>query len=177
MKIRYNSNGEIMKKIGLISMLCFFIDQVVKILVSNTLELNKSIEIVKNFLSITYVQNDGAAWSLFSGNRFFLIAITLVTITLIYFFLIKDRNLKKLDIIVYGLLLGGIIGNLIDRVIFGYVIDYLDFYLFNYNYPVFNLADTFIVISVFFIIVDMFRSEKNANKSWRKKCTFRYLFK
>lgn len=165
MKIRYNSNGEIMKKIGLISMLCFFIDQVVKILVSNTLELNKSIEIVKNFLSITYVQNDGAAWSLFSGNRFFLIAITLVTITLIYFFLIKDRNLKKLDIIVYGLLLGGIIGNLIDRVIFGYVIDYLDFYLFNYNYPVFNLADTFIVISVFFIIVDMFRSEKNANKS------------
>lgn len=165
MKIRYNGNGEIMKKIGLISMLCFFIDQVVKILVSNTLELNKSIEIVKNFLSITYVQNDGAAWSLFSGNRFFLIAITLVTITLIYFFLIKDRNLKKLDIIVYGLLLGGIIGNLIDRVIFGYVIDYLDFYLFNYNYPVFNLADTFIVISVFFIIVDMFRSEKNANKS------------
>lgn len=154
-----------MKKIGLISILCFFIDQIVKILVSNNLELNKSVEIVKNFLSITYVQNDGAAWSLFSGNRILLITITLIAIALIYFFLIKGRNLKKFDIIVYGLLLGGIIGNLMDRVIFGYVIDYLDFYLFNYNYPIFNLADTFIVISVFFIIIDMFRSEKNANKS------------
>ena len=75
----------------------------------------------------------------------------------IFFEIKKIKKLDKFDIIGYSLLTGGIIGNLIDRIIYGYVIDYLDFYIFNYNYPVFNFADISIVIGV--IIVIIFRRE------------------
>lgn len=153
--------GEKMKKIGLISMLCLFIDQITKLLVTSNFQLNKSIVLIDSFFNLTYVRNEGAAWSIFSGNRLFLILIGFLAIFLIYKYFIKDKSLKKIEIITYGLLLGGIIGNLIDRIIFGYVIDFLDFLIFGYNFPVFNLADTFIVISVLLIIIDAFRGEKN----------------
>lgn len=150
-----------MKKIGLISLLCLFIDQITKLIITSNFELNKSIVLIDNFFNLTYVRNDGAAWSIFSGNRLFLILIGILAIFLIYKYFIKDKNLRKIEIITYGLLLGGIIGNLIDRIIFGYVIDFLDFLIFGYNFPVFNFADTFIVISVLLIITDAFRGEKN----------------
>ena len=63
------------------------------------------------------------------------------------------------------MLIGGILGNLFDRIIYGYVIDYLDFYILGYNYPVFNIADMCIVISVFLIIIDTIRGGFNENKS------------
>ena len=81
--------------------------------------------------------------------------------------MIKGKELKKIDIVSYSMLLGGIIGNLIDRVVHGYVIDYLDFKIFNYNFPIFNIADTLIVISIIIIgislIVGEYR-EQNRNK-------------
>lgn len=64
--------------------------------------------------------------------------------------------------IIYGILLGGIIGNLIDRIIYGYVIDYLNFNIFGYNFPVFNFADICIVISIFIIIIEILKGDKNA---------------
>lgn len=148
-----------MKKISLIAVFSILIDQIIKIIVSNSLTLNKSIILIKDFFSLTYVRNDGAAFSILSGNRFFLIMIAFLTLFLIYFFFIENKNLSKIEIITYSLLIGGIIGNLIDRIIFGYVIDYLDFYIFNYNFPVFNFADICIVISVLFLILDILKGE------------------
>jgi len=150
-----------MKKIGLINIICILIDQITKLIVTSNFELNHSISLIDNFFSLTFVRNNGAAWSIFSGNRLFLIIIGFLAIILIYKYFIKNRKLRKFEIITYGLLLGGIIGNLIDRIVFGYVIDFLDFLIFGYNFPVFNLADTFIVVSVFLIIVDVFRGEKH----------------
>jgi len=129
--------------------------------VTKTLILNKSIILINNFFNLTYVTNSGAAWSIFNGNRFFLIMVAIISIIIIYMFFIKNKNLKKIEIITYGLLFGGIFGNLIDRLIFGYVIDYLDFCIFNYDFPIFNIADICIVVSVFLIILDIFRGEKN----------------
>ena len=149
-----------MKKIGIVTIICVLIDIITKIIVINTLNLYESIEIINNFFSITYVRNYGAAWSILSGSRFFLIFIGISSLILIYKYFIKDRKINKLETITYGLLLGGIIGNLIDRIVSGYVIDFLDFLIFNYNFPVFNMADTFIVISVFLILIDTFRGEK-----------------
>ena len=80
-------------------------------------------------------------------------------------FFIKNKELKTLEIITYGLLIGGIIGNLIDRIIFGYVIDFFDFLIFNYNFPVFNFADIFIVLSAGLIIIDTFRGETHEIRS------------
>lgn len=141
-----------MKKIIPLTLLIVLIDQIIKILVVTNLSLYNSIKVINNFFSITYVKNDGAAWSLFSGNRIFLILVTIVALIFIIKFLIPKKNINKINIISYGLLLGGIIGNFIDRIIFGYVIDYLDFTIFNYNFPVFNFSDSCIVISVFIII-------------------------
>lgn len=156
-----------MKKILPISLLLIVIDQVVKILVISKLALQQSIIIINNFFNITYVRNTGAAWSILSGNVLLLIMISVLALVAIYYYLIKDKYLNKIDIVSYSMLIGGIIGNLIDRIVHGYVIDYLDFKIFNYNFPIFNIADTLIVISIIIIgislIVGEYR-EQNRNK-------------
>lgn len=156
-----------MKKILPISLLLIVIDQVVKILVISKLALQQSITIINNFFNITYVRNTGAAWSILSGNVLLLIMISVLALVAIYYYLIKDKDLNKIDIVSYSMLIGGIIGNLIDRIVHGYVIDYLDFKIFNYNFPIFNIADTLIVISIIIIgislIVGEYR-EQNRNK-------------
>ena len=154
-----------MKKITLISLICIFIDQITKLIIKNTINLHSSIILIKNFFSLAYVKNYGAAWSILSGSRIFLITIALVSLYLIYNYFIKNKDLNKLEIITYGLLIGGIIGNLIDRIVFGYVIDFFDFLIFNYNFPVFNFADIFIVVSAGLIIIDTFRSETHEIRS------------
>lgn len=156
-----------MKKILPISLLFVVIDQIVKILVISKLALQQSITIINNFFNITYVRNTGAAWSILSGNVLLLIMISVLALVAIYYYLIKDKELNKIDIVSYSMLIGGIIGNLIDRIVNGYVIDYLDFKIFNYNFPIFNVADTLIVISIIIIgislIVGEYR-EQNRNK-------------
>lgn len=156
-----------MKKILPISLLLIVIDQIVKILVINKMALQQSITIINNFFNITYVRNTGAAWSILSGNVLLLIMISVLALVTIYYYLIKDKDLNKIDIVSYSMLIGGIIGNLIDRIVHGYVIDYLNFKIFNYNFPIFNIADTLIVISIIIIgislIVGEYR-EQNRNK-------------
>ena len=147
--------------ISLISIICILIDRISKILIVNNINVYESISLINNFFSLTYVKNYGAAWSILSGNRLFLIITGICALILIFKYLIKDKNISKINMITYGLLIGGIIGNLIDRIVFGYVIDFLDFLIIGYNFPIFNFADTFIVISVFLIIIDIFRGESN----------------
>ena len=81
---------------------------------------------------------------------------------MIYYFLLRNKKLLKIEIITYSLLISGIIGNLIDRILYGYVIDYLDFKLFNYHFAIFNLADTFIVISCLIILALVIKEELHA---------------
>lgn len=141
-----------MKKISLISIIFLSIDLIVKIFIKNNLGLFDSINVIPNFFSIRYVQNTGAAFSILEGSRIFLIGISIFAIYLIYLFLIKNTKLSRFDNFCYGMLIGGILGNLVDRIIYGYVIDYLSFKIINYQAPIFNLADTFIVISVIIIV-------------------------
>ena len=123
--------------------------------------LEETIVIIKNFFNITYVLNDGAAWSILSGYTFLLILVAFVALGVIYFFFIKKKNLSKLETITYSFLIGGIIGNLIDRIIYGKVIDYFDFNIFGYDFPVFNIADICICLSVFVLIIDVVKGEIN----------------
>ena len=143
-----------MKKIGFISLIFIIVDIIVKIIVSKCIDLYDGIVLIPNFFAITYVRNTGAAFSVLENNRILFIVIGLVALYLIYRYLIRDKSLNKLSIISYSMLLGGIIGNMIDRIVYGYVIDYLSFNIFGYNFPVFNLADTFIVVSVILIIIN-----------------------
>ena len=132
-----------MKKITRNSIILILIDQLIKILVVNN--IYQDIEIVNNFFSLTYVKNIGAAFSVLEGNRILFVIVALAALYLIYRLFIKNKKLTKLNIITYSLLIGGIIGNLIDRIIYGYVVDYFEFILFNHNMPIFNLADVCIV--------------------------------
>ena len=153
------------KKIILVVFLSVLFDQIIKLLISYNMNPNDSISIINNFFSITYARNIGAAWSILSGGRIILILLAIVAINVIYFLCIHNKKLSGKDQILYSLLIGGILGNLIDRVIYGYVIDYLDFNIFGYKYPIFNLADIFIVVSVILIIIFSFKVKKNENSS------------
>ena len=146
-----------MKRLTLFSIIFFVCDLLIKIIINNTIKIYSVVNIIPNFFVITNVRNIGAAFSILENNIIFLIVVSVVAIYLIYNFLIKQSNLSNYNIIAYSMLLGGIMGNLFDRVVYGYVIDYLSFNIFGYNFPVFNLADILIVVSVGLIILKEIR--------------------
>lgn len=154
-----------MKKIILPMVLCILLDRIWKILCMFNLDFGESVSIIKDFFSITLVSNTGAAFSMLSSSTPLLIMISIVVIAVLYYYFIQNENLDSFMKILYGILLGGIIGNLIDRIFYGYVIDYLDFTIFNYQAPIFNFADMCIVISIFIIIIQTLKGEKNEVRS------------
>jgi signal peptidase II len=155
---------EMKKRIFALGGVIALIDQLIKLLVTNY--LSGSVAIINNFLYFTYVKNDGAAWGIFSGTRWFLIIMSILALYAIVKYFILDVQITKIEFVAYALLVGGIIGNLIDRVLYGYVTDYLDFRFGTYNFPVFNLADTAMVVGVSLIVLHLIN---NAIKQRRKK--------
>lgn len=147
------------KNILVFSLIFIFLDQIIKIIISNKMVLNQSIVLIKKFFSIILVHNTGAAFSILTGSRLLLIFIGLIAIFLLCVYILKQKEIDDFDIYTYSLLLGGIVGNLIDRIVYGYVIDYLSFSFGNYNFPVFNFADICIVISVVLILFRMIRED------------------
>ena len=157
------------KRIFLVALVGVIVDQVIKNVLCISMNMGESVSIIDGFFSLTLIGNTGAAFSLFSSGTILLIIVSIVVLNVIYFWLIKDKNLNLFEEITYGLLMGGITGNLIDRVWHMQVIDYLDFNLFGYNFPVFNLADMLIVISLFMIVIYTLKGDKNENSGKRRK--------
>lgn len=148
--------GDYVKKIFIIGFLVFAVDFFIKLLVSNFIG-DSSLIIIKNIFQLTYVRNLGAAFNIFNGNRVFLILATIFCLFIIYHYFIKNENMNKYNVLVYGLLFGGILGNFFDRIVYGYVIDYID--LVFINFPIFNFADMCIVTSMGLIIFGLFRKD------------------
>jgi len=141
----------------ILTVLFLIIDIISKLIVSNLMSVSDSIVIIKDFFYITYVRNTGAAWSIFAGETWLLIIVSLVIISFIVYYIYKNKPKDKLEIVGYSMILGGAIGNFMDRIIYGYVIDFFDFYIFGYDYPIFNVADSFILIGVVILIVCTWR--------------------
>ncbi|TAM37893.1 signal peptidase II [bacterium] len=120
-----------------------FLDQLTKFLASSFLRLNTPVILINNFLNLSLVHNRGAAFGILKNQLFMFVIISLVTIALILCHL-KDKKRSFLSGISLSLILGGAAGNLIDRLRFGFVIDFLDFRV----WPVFNIADSAITIGV-----------------------------
>lgn len=154
-----------MKKLGIMSFIFIIVDILVKVMVNSFMNVYDTICLIPSFFSITYVRNVGAAFSIMENNRILFIVVGIVALFLIYKYLIKDKVLNNYYIVCYSMLIGGIIGNLIDRLVYGYVIDYLSFNIFGYLFPIFNLADSFIVISVFMIIIYEIKERGNDGKN------------
>ncbi len=142
----------------IISIFILLIDQVTKALASIYLTLNKSLDIITNFFSLTLTNNYGAAFGIFKYSNTLLIIATLIILIILYKYMHSfKKNMRNK--IAFGFILGGVFGNLIDRIIKGYVIDFLDFKIFNYDYPVFNVADIAIVIGVILLGYAIIRKE------------------
>lgn len=148
------------KKLYTISIVLCIIDQLVKLIVIGNLKVYEKISVIPNFFSIYYVQNKGAAFSSFSGLTYLFIIIGVLFVFLLIRFIRRTDYLKKIEVVSLGLLLGGIVGNLIDRILYHYVIDYLSFQIAGYSFAVFNIADSAIVIGCFLLIIECFRGEK-----------------
>ena len=133
-----------MKKMYIISLIVFLVDRITKILIENYLV--KDLNIIKNIFYITYVKNNGAAFSILGSQTLLLIILSILALFfIIYYVTKKDKNN-----IGYFFLLGGILGNLADRLFLGYVIDFIGIYTF----PIFNIADIFIVLGAILVIFE-----------------------
>lgn len=153
------------KKILVLSIICFIFDRIVKVVVSNNLSLYVKKYMINNLLYLTYLKNDGAAWSILRGNTILLIIISLIVVIYILKIIFKEKILGNYLSVSYSLLIGGIIGNLFDRIFYGYVIDFIGLKIFNYYFPVFNIADIMIVIGVLLITINEFRSGNSEDNS------------
>ncbi len=144
------------KKIILFSSILFILDQSVKIIIDNFFD--EKIVIIKNFFSINKSYNTGAAFSLFSELTIFLILINIVIFIFLIYYL-KNFKENTRNLLAFSLVFGGLLGNLLDRILYGHVIDYLSFSFGNYNYPIFNLADSFVVIGVCLLFIAIIKKE------------------
>lgn len=140
-----------------IMLMVIFCDQLIKILIRSNFLLYQSIPLVSDVFHLTYVQNTGAGFGIMAGrqNFFVIIAGLIITGLLIYKYQAADNRLLDLAL---GLIIGGALGNVIDRIFLGYVVDYLDFRI----WPVFNLADSMIVIGSGIFIFYFWKFEQSA---------------
>ncbi|CAM3063139.1 signal peptidase II [Vibrio diazotrophicus] len=150
-----------------LALLVFVADIGIKLVVMNSMGYGweNRIEILP-FFNLLYVHNYGAAFSFLSDQagwqRWFFTAIAFVVTGLLAFWMRRLPASDKWNNIAYALIIGGAVGNVFDRVVHGFVVDYLDFYWGNYHWPAFNLADSAICIGAAMIILDSFRSSKKA---------------
>lgn len=141
------------------------IDLLLKYLVSTYLT---TVNIIDNFFSLTYVLNDGAAFSLFASRTYLLILIALICLFFIIYELKNNLDDRMLSI-GYSLALAGLLGNFLDRLIDGYIIDYLSFKILGYNYPIFNFADILIVVGIIIVIIKEILKERGKKNDVRSK--------
>lgn len=146
-------------RISCFSLLIVLFDQFTKYLAVTYLQPLRSIRIIPGFFNLSYVENIGAAWGMLAGKQIFLILFTLVTLG--WFIWKRKRIFGKIPCarLIQSLLYGGIIGNLIDRLTTGKVIDFLDFYWGTSHFPSFNIADSAICCGVFLFIILQWMSE------------------
>lgn len=151
----------------LLTIVIIILDFVSKKIISNSFILGKEYPVIRKFFYINYVKNTGVAWSLLDNKMWLIITISSAIIIGVIVYLFKHKPKNKLEKVAYSFVLGGAIGNLISRIVYGYVTDFIALKIFGYDYPVFNLADTFIVIGVILLIIDTWRCG-NGNKSSSK---------
>ncbi|MFB4330651.1 signal peptidase II [Paenibacillus sp. BR1-192] len=139
----------------LIAFVLFLIDQGTKYLIATKLELYEQIPVIGDFFLITSSRNRGAAFGILQDQLWFFIIVTLIVVGGIVWYLRKvSKEGRKLLPTALALVLGGALGNFIDRLIMGEVVDFLQFNFGSYTFPIFNIADSCIVIGVGLIILD-----------------------
>lgn len=145
----------------LLSVVVVILDQLSKYWVDHSLQLYQTIELMPYF-QLTYVRNTGAAFSFLSHaggwQRWFFIGLGCLASGLICWWLLRLSKDRHLEAAAWSLILGGALGNVIDRAFYGYVIDFLDVYYADWHWPAFNIADSAITLGVVILLIDSLRS-------------------
>ncbi|MCP4215056.1 MAG: signal peptidase II [bacterium] len=158
------------KKIYLwIFILIVFFDQLSKYVVKGVFlpdEPYKVIKVIKGFFYLRYVENSGAVWGIFSNASATIVpkiitGLSVVALVFVFIYFLKIPSRCKCDLLSLSFIIGGAMGNIIDRIYQGYVVDFLDVFIKNYHWPTFNVADSFITVGVIFLLFSI----------WRGKCT------
>lgn len=150
-----------------IAVIGIILDQITKIVIDRSMQLFDSIPVVENFFHITYVRNKGAAFSFLSNASWrlpFFITVSVIAAFVILVALRKLRDDQRLAHISLAMIFSGAVGNLIDRVRLGEVIDFLDVHWYRHHWPAFNVADSLICVGVFLLAIDMVLEEKRVKK-------------
>jgi signal peptidase II len=148
----------------MIALVIIGIDQLTKWIIVRTMELGERIPVIENFFYITSHRNSGAAWGILQGQMVFFYIITIIVVIDIIFYMQKYAKDDSLLAVSLSLLLGGAIGNFIDRLLHQEVVDFLDFYIFGYNFPIFNVADSSLTIGVILVIIATILDERKKGK-------------
>ncbi len=151
-----------------IAVVGIIIDQITKIAIDHSMQLFDSIPVIENFFHITYVRNKGAAFSFLSNASWrlpFFITVSTIAALVILIAFRKLRDDQRLAHTSLAMIFSGAVGNLIDRVRLGEVIDFLDVHWYRHHWPAFNVADSLICVGVFLLAVDMILEEKRLKKA------------
>ncbi|EGQ3423620.1 signal peptidase II [Staphylococcus pseudintermedius] len=139
-------------------------DQLTKFIIRTQMTLGESFAVVPKFLYITSHRNNGAAWGILSGKMTFFYIITIIVLIALIVFYIKEAKNNKLMQIAISLLFSGALGNFIDRVSSGEVVDFIDTVIFGYDFPIFNIADASLTIGVVLLIIVLLKDQNQKGK-------------
>ncbi len=153
------------KKIYYITLFTLLIDQLLKYFITSKMVLSETLYLIPNFFYLTYVKNTGGAWSILDTVPYLLIIINLFFVVGVNYYIYRKKNFSTLESVYLGLILGGVLGNLMDRLLVEGVVDYIGLQFGSYHYPIFNFADIAIVVGVFLIMIETLRGEKNEDRS------------
>ncbi|MBW1612948.1 MAG: signal peptidase II [Deltaproteobacteria bacterium] len=150
--------------IGL-ALIILLLDQVSKWMVVTHIEAHQTLSVIPGFFSLVLVKNRGMAFGIFSQTRsgfyyYFLLSTTIGAIGVILFSFFWIKSSKKWLTVGLSLILGGAVGNLVDRLRLGYVIDFLDFFLKGYHWPAFNVADSAVTVGTFWLLFNIIQGRK-----------------
>lgn len=136
--------------------LIIILDQVTKFAAKTKLKPVYNVDLIQGYFSLSYVENRGAAFGIFRGNMLLLIGVTSLVTLFIIFYIIKYKNINKYFRLSLILIAAGAIGNLIDRITLGYVVDFFHFYIRDiFDWPVFNIADISVVCGTILLALNI----------------------
>lgn len=156
--------------LGIVTAVVLVLDQASKLYIDSHFRLHESVTVVANFFHITYLRNRGAAFGIFADSAVripFFIAISLVAVIGILWYLRRITDDQTLQVSALSLIFAGTVGNLIDRIRLGEVIDFIDVHWYQHHWPAFNVADSAITVGVCLLLIDLWREERS-KKSGRR---------
>lgn len=151
----------------IVSIITLVLDQATKLYIARTLPLHTMISVIENFFTITYLRNKGAAFGMLATSPWrlpFFILVSLVAGAVIIVVINKLRDDQKIASFALSLIFAGALGNLIDRISYGEVIDFIYVHWYDHYWPAFNVADSAICVGVFLLALDMIREEQRVKR-------------